>query len=188
MLKTDEWNDEKLVAALSRSGLPKEQAIDYMMKRYIHYVPKMSKKVSLDRLQLLDAFTDAILALANQVAQGRFKGDSELSSYFYKIFYFKSVDLFKINKTNQVEYRENLPELIDPEPLITKKIETSEQVKQLYGYFDQLGEPCKQILIDWGFWGYNMTELAERSGLNGSDQAKEQKYQCLKKLRKMMNR
>ncbi|MGK0364760.1 MAG: RNA polymerase sigma factor (sigma-70 family) [Saprospiraceae bacterium] len=183
---TDKWTDEKLIGALSGRGLQKEQAIDYMMKQYIQYVPTIARKLELDKTLLLDAFTDAIVAVSDQVALGKFKGDSQLSSYFYKIFYFKSVDLLKKQKTNVVEYRENLPEISNQETLTSEKMETNEKIKDLYKYLDRLGEPCKQILIDWGFWGYNMTEIAERTGLKGSLQAKDRKYQCLKKLRKMM--
>ena len=111
-----------------------------------------------------------------------------MSSYFYKIFFNKSVDLFRKNTTNKIDYQEVLPDALDKGQLVAKKLETNEDLKKLYKYLDKLGAPCKQTLMDWGFWGYNMTEIAERSGLASSVQAKDRKYQCLKKLRKMMNR
>jgi len=46
-----------------------------------------------------------------------------------------------------------------------------------------IGQPCEGILMDWAFWGYNMEEIAARNGLNSATIAKSRKYQCLQKLR-----
>lgn len=183
---SNSWSEEKIVQSILAGGALKEQAVNYLMDKYIHYLPKIAQKTGLDRDQALDAFTDAIMVVMDNIIKGTFKGDSKLSSYFYKIFFNKSVDLFRKNTTNRIDYPEVLPDDSDKEPLVAEKMETKEQIKELYKYLDKLGEPCKQILIDWGFWGYNMTEIAERTGLAGSLQAKDRKYQCLKKLRKMM--
>jgi DNA-directed RNA polymerase specialized sigma24 family protein len=91
-----------------------------------------------------------------------------------------------LEKTNKIDYRNELPVSSDSTPLATNKMETDEEIKQLYKYLDQLGDPCKQILLDWGFWGYNMTEIADRAGLESSVQAKDRKYKCLKQLRKLI--
>jgi RNA polymerase sigma factor (sigma-70 family) len=186
MNDSNHWSEDKLIVALSKGGALREQAVNYLMNAYIHYIPSVSKKVGLAQDLALDTFTDAIIDLIEQVAKGKFKGESKLSSYFYKIFYFKSIDLFRKNKTNRIAYQEELPELPDSAPIAAKEMEIKEAVNQLYKYLDQLGEPCKQILIDWGFWGYNMTEIAERVGLLGSAEAKDRKYNCLQKLRKLI--
>ena len=181
------WSDQELMKFILAEGALKEKAANYLMDTNIHYLPKVAQKTGLNRDQALDAFTDAIIVVMENVAKGSFKGESKLSSYFYKIFFNKSVDLFRKNTTNKVDYKEVLPDPSDQEPLIANKMETQEAIKELYKYLDKIGTPCKQILIDWGFWGYSMTEIAERTGLVSSVQAKDRKYQCLKKLRKMMN-
>ncbi|MFT5912928.1 MAG: RNA polymerase sigma factor (sigma-70 family), partial [Paraglaciecola sp.] len=90
------------------------------------------------------------------------------------------------NKTNRIDYGLQLLENPDSMPTADEEMDLKEQMKQLHKYLNKLGEPCKQILIDWGFWGYSMSEIAERIGLLGSVQAKDTKYRCLKKLRQMM--
>ena len=186
MREINGWSDQKIIDNLTTGGKSRENAVDYVMKQFISYVPTVAKKTGLTREEALDMFTDAIIMLSDQVAKGEFKGESKLSSYFYKIFYFKSVDLFRKNTTNKIDYRAELPDLTDQEPLVAKSMETNEAIKELYKFMDQIGEPCKQILLDWGFWGYNMTEIAERVGLEGSKQAKDRKYKCLQKLRNLM--
>lgn len=182
----DKWPENKLIRALGDRGATREQATDYLMKTYIRFVPTIEKKVNISRTDALDAYVDAIVELTEQVAMGKFKGESKLSSYLYKIFYYKSVDLFRKNTTNKLDYRESMPESSDTNLLADKEMEINEAVSQVHMYLDKLGEPCKQILIDWGFWGYNMTEIAARVGLEGSVQAKDRKYKCLQKLRQLM--
>ncbi len=187
MQKIIPWSDDKIIEAFSAGGASKEKAVNHVMSDFIHYLPKVAKKTGLSRDEALDVFTDAIMALIDQTTSTQFKGESKLSTYFYKIFYFKCVDLFRKNTTNKIDYREELPETSDTSPLAEKEIEINEEINQLYKYLNQIGEPCKQILLDWGFWGYNMKEIAERAGLEGSTQAKDRKYKCLQKLRKLIS-
>ncbi|MFT6360107.1 MAG: RNA polymerase sigma factor (sigma-70 family) [Paraglaciecola sp.] len=186
MDKFKRWSDNQLIEALTKGGISREQAVTYLLNTFIHFVPTMVKKVGISKEQALDAFTDTLIDLIEQVVDGKFKGESKLSSYLYKIFYFKSIDLFRKNKTNRIDYGLQLLENPDSMPTADEEMDLKEQMKQLHKYLNKLGEPCKQILIDWGFWGYSMSEIAERIGLLGSVQAKDTKYRCLKKLRQMM--
>lgn len=164
----------------------REQATYFLINEYVHYVPVVAKKTGLAQDLALDVYTDALVDMMGQVANGTFKGESKLSTYLYQIFFFKCIDLSRKNTTNTIDYRAELPEVPAMEPSFARKMEATEAVGQLHKYMDVLGEPCKQILLDWGFWGYNMSEIAVRVGLEDSLQVKDRKYRCLKKLRKLM--
>ena len=158
------WSDIQLKEAFSKRGALREQAARYFLQKNIHYIPLIAKKVGISEEEALDEYTDAVIDLIEQVNSGVFKGESKLSTYLYKIFYFKCIDLSRKKSTNKISYLENI-----------------------YRNLEKLGEPCKQILLDWGFWGFNMTEIAERNGLTGATQAKDRKYKCLMRLRKLVN-
>lgn len=179
------WTDEQIIAALSEGGNSRERVTSHLIDTYVHLVPVMVKKTGLVKEAALDVFTDAILDLMEQAKQGIFRGESKLSTYLYKIFYFKCVDLSRKNTTKPLSYPSDLPELADQASDIQKKIETGEDFTGLLNLLDQLGEPCRQILLDWGFWGYSMADIAERTGLGGSVQVKDRKYKCLQRLRKL---
>lgn len=102
-----------------------------------------------------------------------------LNSY---IFYFKCIDLFRKNSTNKIDYQKELPEQVDTELSTTRTMEIKEEMINLEKYLKLIGAPCRQILIDWGYWGYNMGEIAKRIGLKNSKQAKDRKYKCLLKF------
>ncbi len=177
------WSDKKLLDALSKAGAQKESATRYLIQQYAYYIPTISKKTGLSQEETLDQYTDAILDMSDQVKEGKFNGNSKLSSYLYKICYFKCIDLSRKKTTNKIDYRENIPETSDPLQNTTAFLETKEEIALIQQQLDRLPSPCKRILLDWGYWGYNMTEIADRAGLANATQAKDRKYKCLKKLR-----
>lgn len=181
-----DWSDKKLIDALSQGGTQHESATLFLLKKYAYYIPTIAKKTGLSQEEALDQYTDAIVDMSEQVRKGQFKGDSKLSSYLYKICYFKCVDLSRKKATNKIEYRDQIPEVSDPLQNTTAFLETKENIKRVQQQLDKLPAPCKQILLDWGYWGYSMTEIAERAGLSNASQAKDRKYKCLKKLRTLL--
>jgi len=64
---------------------------------------------------------------------------------------------------------------------------TKGEVKRLHYLLEEIGEPCRTLLLKWGAGGYSMKEIAEISGLESADQAKKKKYYCLKKLMKKIS-
>jgi len=49
----------------------------------------------------------------------------------------------------------------------------------------QLGEPCKTIIEDYYLQSKSMQDICEKFGYTNSDNAKTQKYKCLKRLKKL---
>jgi len=48
-----------------------------------------------------------------------------------------------------------------------------------------LGEPCKSLLEAYYIQKKNMVEIAENFGYTNADNAKNQKYKCLMRLKKL---
>lgn len=48
-----------------------------------------------------------------------------------------------------------------------------------------LGEPCRTLLQDFYIKGLNMQEIAQKMGYTNADNAKNQKYKCLNRLKKL---
>ena len=50
---------------------------------------------------------------------------------------------------------------------------------------NQLGEPCKTLLEDYYIRMQNMQDITDRFGYTNTDTAKNQKYKCLQRLKKL---
>lgn len=179
--------DEQIINAISEGGAAKEKAAGYLIQTHIGFVRKIQANHKITDEEAKDAFTDAVIGLLQSIDSQRFRGDSKISTYLYKIFYFKCLDLLRKKSTNKVDYLENLPDARDAAADTFKDLLLGDQVKRLHIHLDTIGEPCKSILLDWGFWGYKMPEIAERNGLEDAGKAKKKKYRCLQKLLTLIN-
>ncbi|MEM6722892.1 MAG: sigma-70 family RNA polymerase sigma factor [Bacteroidota bacterium] len=177
--------DQQLISLLQEGGKPREKAFNHLIREFSSFVPKVAQSTGLSMDQAKDAFTDALLALNEQVLSGKFNGQSKLSTYFYQIFYFKSVDFFRKTSTNKVDFVDKLPETIRLDSDTIKDLQNQESFRTIVNYLDQLGNPCKQILLEWGYWGYKIHEIAGKLG-EDPEKLKKKKYRCLQQLRKLV--
>lgn len=185
MKSRSSWSDEQIIQAIHGGGAAREKAVDYMIRQYAGFAIKFSRKFNLDDEKIQDAYMDAILALLQQVKAGQFKGASKLSSYFYQIFYFKCVDVTRKNTTQVVDIEEALINEEDPARNALETLEIDESMSQVMAGLNKLGEPCKQILMEWGFWGYKISEIAKRLE-EEPNKIMKRKYKCLQRLRKQL--
>lgn len=178
--------DQAIIKHLKAGGKEREQAFSHLIKQYSAFIPKVARATGLNMEEAKDSFTDSLLALNDQVLSGKFNGQSKLSTYFYQIFYFKSVDFSRKASTNKIDFVDKLPEAIKLGNDIIKDLQNQESFKTIVNYLDQLGEPCKQILLDWGYWGYKINEIASKLG-EDPEKLKKKKYRCLMQLRKLID-
>jgi RNA polymerase sigma-70 factor (ECF subfamily) len=183
---TSNPSDSKLIECIRHGGQEREWAAGKLLNQHIFYVKKLAKQFSQPEESVLDAYTDALMLLLDHVAQGRFRGESKLSTYLYQILFNKCRDLLKKPSTNTVELTEWTEGWDNQSRSLLKDFIEKEDVANLHRYLDQIGETCKQVLLDWGYWGYSMEEIAERTGMADGEQAKKRKYKCLQKLREIM--
>jgi hypothetical protein len=50
---------------------------------------------------------------------------------------------------------------------------------------ERLGEPCRSIVEDFYFRNFSMEDIREKFGYTNADNAKNQKYKCLQRLKKL---
>lgn len=178
--------DDVIIEAIRTGGGKREEAAKYLIDRHIGFIYKVSRKLRLEEALAKDAYLDAVIAVIQQVESGAYRGENKLSSYLYQIFYFKSIDILRKHSTNSEEYMEQLPDRADDRSDMSLTLEQRESVSQIERLLERMGQPCKQILMDWGFWGYQIQEIAERMGVDDPVKISRRKYKCLEELREMM--
>lgn len=180
------YKDEAIIGGIQAGGPLREQWITRLYKKYLYFIHSARKKHKLSEESLKDAYADAILALSDQVIRGDFLGKSKLSTYLYRIYFNKCVDILRKEATNKSTPQEEWGYIASHEKSALHDLELKDDIQMLLGYFDQLGETCKQILMDWGYWGYNMHEIAERMGFKNNKSVISQKHKCMGKLKKII--
>lgn len=179
--------DGEIIQSIRNGGSRQEKSLHLLFSRHQGWVRGAMHKHQLSEDEALDAFSDAILALRKQVLLDRFRGESKLSTYLHSIFNRRCIDCIRKKSTNRIIAAEKLPDLSDKSPDIEQLLITGERFDTLIAYIDQLGDPCKQILMDRYFWGYeDMKEIAERAGVKNANTAGSLRYRCMEKLMKLL--
>lgn len=130
-----------------------------------------------------DIFQEAMIALYQKAKSESFVLTSQLKTYIYSIcrrLWLKRLQ--QIGKTaTGIENYETLP--------VEEDIEIHERRNAELGIMDRalnsLGEPCKSLLEAFYIEKKSMDEIALSFGYTNADNAKNQKYKCLMRLKKL---
>ena len=131
-----------------------------------------------------DIFQEAMIVLYEKSRSGTFELNCQLKTYVYSVsrrLWLKKLsqrqkylpDMNGVEETVQVEDDIDLHEQRNGEFQVMEKALLS------------LGEPCKSLLEAFYLQKRNMTEIAGSFGYTNADNAKNQKYKCLTRLKKL---
>lgn len=131
-----------------------------------------------------DVFQEAMIALYEKAQSESFVLTCQIKTYVYSIC--RRLWLKKLQQlgrfSNQVD---NLDETVPVE----EDLEIHEKRNAEFAIMDRamksLGEPCKSLLEGYYLKKKGMQELAAEFGYTNADNAKNQKYKCLMRLKKL---
>lgn len=186
MKKKTTHTDASVIEDILAGGLRRENAIKILFDNHIGFLYKVKRKFFLPEQDLQDAYVDSIIKLSAQISLGKFRGESKLSTYLYSIFFNKCVDLSRKKQSHSIVVEQSTLEMEKSAENLLHLLEVKDKGKWIRKTLDQMGNSCKQVLLDWAYWGYSMEEIAARNELKNAKTAKSLKYKCLKKLRSLL--
>jgi DNA-directed RNA polymerase specialized sigma24 family protein len=68
---------------------------------------------------------------------------------------------------------------------MTNVEEKEQSFQQMAMALDELGEPCRSIIEGFYLNSQTMDEIRDKFGYTNTDNAKNQKYKCLQRLKKL---
>jgi RNA polymerase sigma factor (sigma-70 family) len=130
-----------------------------------------------------DIYQEAFIVLYENLQEPDFKLTCKIKTYIYSICRRLWLKRFSYKTKYQGE-------LTDVEEFISlEEGEEKENNEMLFGVMEEslnkLGEPCKTILEDYYLHDFTMVEIAAKMGYTNADNAKNQKYKCLMRLKKI---
>lgn len=168
------------------NGLAKNdrQAIETIYKQHFGMVQSLIINNNGTADDARDIFQEAMIVLYEKSKSGSFELTSQLKTYLYSVcrrLWLKRLqqqqkfvpDLNGVEETVPVEDDLELHEQRSGELMMMEKAMLS------------LGEPCKSLLEAYYIQKKNMTDIAGSFGYTNADNAKNQKYKCLMRLKKL---
>ncbi|MDX2250591.1 MAG: sigma-70 family RNA polymerase sigma factor [Bacteroidia bacterium] len=183
--KKDAATDREILAGLRTGGITRQRYENLFFMQYKDFVRLRPRKYRISDEEALDAYTEAFLAVVDNVLAGSFRGEASLKTYLSRIFRNKCVDQHRKNTTVKTEWVEEFPELPDTSRDFLKKLMGEERLERVSQFIERLGERCRDLLM-LAAWGYSPAEIAEKMDFSTPHSASSQRHKCLTKLKEMM--
>ena len=134
-----------------------------------------------------DVFQESVLVLYHHVQKQNFILSCALQTYLYSVA--KRLWLKQIHKkSSTLKLDERFYEgddFAEAESEVDVYEEREQNLDKMHESIASLGEPCKTLLTDFYMARLGMDEIAEKFGYTNADNAKNQKYKCLQRLKKI---
>lgn len=131
-----------------------------------------------------DIFQESVIVLYDKVKSGNFELNSKLKTFIYSVsrrLWLKRLNQLSRNAGRISDFEDVLPVEQDMERHEEKDL----QFRQMESALMHLGEPCKTIIEDFYINNKSMQEICAKFGYTNADNAKNQKYKCLQRLKKL---
>jgi RNA polymerase sigma factor (sigma-70 family) len=115
-----------------------------------------------------------------QVKTDKFKEEYEIAGFIYSV----SRNLW-INRVKQKNRNVSMPETLhyeSTEPGLLEGLITKEREAYIMNMLSELGERCKELLLNSIYHKFSMKEICEKMGFGTEDAAKTRNYKCKQKL------
>lgn len=176
-----EYNEHTLLMGLAKNDA---KAVETLYQRHFgmiqHFV--INNNGSFDDAR--DIFQEAMIALYEKVQNESFTLTCQIKTYLFSIC--KHLWLKRLQQMGKY----SSPLSTEEEAVsVVSDVEEAAQKEATFAIMDRalnsLGEPCKSLLEGYYLNKKGMQELAQMFGYTNSDNAKNQKYKCLVRLKKL---
>ena len=170
LLKSLAANDHQVIEAIYKDNFP---AIQLFV---------LSNNGSSDDAS--DLFQEAMILLYEKAVAGELELNCKLKTYIYSVcrrLWLKRLQQMKRFGSSV----ETLEEIVPVDEELEEQERKNEAFHQMDKAMHLLGEPCKSLLEAFYVDRKQMTDIAEEFGYTNSDNAKNQKYKCLMRLKKI---
>jgi len=179
--------EQQLLAAL---GAGDRSATHNIYQQYYHIINGWLIKNGGSSADAADLFQEAMVVLFGKAQDEDFRLTCSIGTYLFAVS--KNLWYKKLQKQGRepVFLNDNIENEEDGSGIVYEDDinvhhEREAHYEQLNSALDQIGEPCRSLLMAFYHQDKNMQEIAADFGYTNPDNAKNQKYKCLARLRKL---
>lgn len=131
-----------------------------------------------------DIFQEAMILLFEKARGGNFELTSQIKTYVYSVC--RRLWLKRLQQLQRFGSPiESMEDILPVEEEIEEQDRKNEAFSVMEKAMNHLGEPCKSLLEAYYIQKRQMYDIAEGFGYTNADNAKNQKYKCLIRLKKL---
>jgi RNA polymerase sigma factor (sigma-70 family) len=176
-----EDNERALLQGLAQSD---RKAIETIYKENFNMIQSLILNNSGSADDAKDIFQETMIVLYEKVRSGTFELNCLIKTYVYSVS--RRLWLKRLQQMNRyVSSLDGLHETVPVEEEIEELERMNAEFEMMNKAIGSLGEPCKSLLEAYYLEKKNMEEIAFSFGYTNADNAKNQKYKCLMRLKKI---
>ena len=131
-----------------------------------------------------DVFQEAMIVLYEKARSGSFELNCQIKTYVYSVC--RRLWLKRLQQMQKyVPEMNGMDELVPVEEEVESQEKRNADFQMMEKALSSLGEPCKSLIEAFYIQKKSMTEIAGNFGYTNADNAKNQKYKCLMRLKKI---
>lgn len=131
-----------------------------------------------------DIFQEAMIVLYEKAKSSSFELNCQLKTYVYSVC--RRLWLKRLQQVQKYSLEsDTLAEVVPVEDEIEAQEQKNTEFLTMEKALMSLGEPCKSLLEAYYLQKKNMTDIAGNFGYTNAENAKNQKYKCLMRLKKL---
>jgi len=170
------YSDTHIISGMKSLDIRiQDRCMKYLYKKYWEMTLKIVRNNEGNYEDAKDVFQEAMIVLYKSIRSGKFRGESSIKTYLYRIS--NNIWLGKLRAMKPVW---NIKETEG----IFQKPEGDDQDTALLvkSLIERIGEKCRNLLLLYYWEECSMKEISEIMSFSNEDSAKTQKYKCMGKL------
>jgi len=176
-----ENNEQELLKGLARSD---KKAVETIYRENYNMIQVLVVNNNGSADEAKDIFQEAMIVLYEKVRSGTFELNCLIKTYVYSVS--RRLWLKRLQQLNRYSPGlENIDGAVPVEDEVEEHEKRNVEFEMMNKAINSLGEPCKSLLEAYYLQKRKMQEIAANFGYTNADNAKNQKYKCLMRLKKI---
>lgn len=176
-----QYTDNDFIEGL-RTG--SNEVLSALYKKYYNIVLKLIVNNSGTEEAARDIYQETVIVLYENAQKPEFELNCQLQTYIYSVARRLWLKQLKKNGRTFLLKEDDDSEMADVSEDINEHAGREEEIEKMNLSLANLGEPCATLLRDFYVQRLSMDQIAEKFGYTNADNAKNQKYKCLQRLKK----
>ena len=175
-----EINEKLLLQGLARND---KKAVETIYKENYNMVQALVINNNGSSEDAKDIFQETIIVLYEKVQSGTFELNCQIKTFVYSVS--RRLWLKRLLQQNRVSLSDGNEEIVSVDEDVEEHDRRNMEFAMMEKAMSGLGEPCKSLLEAFYMQKRTMQEIAGSFGYTNAENAKDQKYKCLMRLKKL---
>ncbi|MCC9168513.1 RNA polymerase sigma factor [Pontibacter harenae] len=161
-----------------------DKALAYLYKLYYPMISHFILNNSGTDDEAKDIYQEGVIVFYEKIKDNSLELSCQIKTYLYSVC--RRLWLKRLAEKGRYASRiDDSESYLMLEDDLTQHEENERQFGLMGEALEQLGEPCRALLEDYYLRTQNMQVITEKFGYTNTDTAKNQKYKCLQRLKKI---